>query len=63
MDQWLREEKTIDFVLTHLKDANFDAEFYASHENDIIQSFNNQFNTQLVTKRKSWKRILKGLAS
>lgn len=57
-DAWLNEEKTIEHVLEYLKDANFDPEFYNSYEADIIDAFNQQENTTVKPKKKSWKRIL-----
>ena len=41
-EEWIREARTIDFVLSHLRDANFDHEFYKKHELEIIESFNNE---------------------
>jgi NAD(P)H-nitrite reductase large subunit len=40
-DQWLREKKSIDFVMENLKQANFDPEFFDKHEEEIVASFNN----------------------
>jgi NAD(P)H-nitrite reductase large subunit len=34
-DRWLREGRTINYVLTHLAEANFDPEFYTRHETII----------------------------
>ena len=34
-DQWLRAEKSIDFVLEHLHEANFDPEFFPRFEREI----------------------------
>lgn len=56
-NQWLNEERTVDHVLTYLRDANFDAEFYKRQEASIIQKFNAEFNTHLSPVKKSWKRI------
>jgi len=56
-DQWLTEERTVEYVLKHLKDANFDPEFYLQFEDDIIAKFNKEHNTQLKPLQKSWKRI------
>jgi NAD(P)H-nitrite reductase large subunit len=56
-DRWLNEERTIDYVLEHLKDANFDPEFYAQYEEQILGNFNRENDTDLVSKKKSWKRI------
>jgi NAD(P)H-nitrite reductase large subunit len=57
-DAWLRAGKTIQHVVQHLRDANFDPEFYTKHEPAIIAAFNNQFNAELQLQPKSWKRIL-----
>lgn len=34
-DRWLREKKGVTFVIEHLREANFDPEFFASHEHEI----------------------------
>lgn len=57
-NDWLRKEKSIEFVLEHLKDANYDPEFYKTHENEIINQFNTENNASIKPKSKSWKRIL-----
>ena len=54
---WLTEKQSIQYVLKHLKDANFDPEFYSLYEKQIIAKFNLENNTQLRVKSKSWKRI------
>ncbi|CAM4307330.1 NAD(P)/FAD-dependent oxidoreductase [Gillisia hiemivivida] len=38
-DKWLTEERTVDYVIDHLKQANFDPEFYKHHEKEIFKSF------------------------
>lgn len=57
-DRWLTEERSIDYVMEYLKDANFDPEFYAEYENDIISKYNSEFATNIVPRKKSWRRIL-----
>ena len=57
-DRWLSEERTVDYVIEHLKDANFDPEFYAQHENAIVEQFNREHSANVQLKSKSWKRIL-----
>ena len=57
-DKWFREEKTVHYVLEHLRDANFDPEFYRQHEEEIIARFNAENGTQLKLRKKSWQRIL-----
>jgi NADPH-dependent 2,4-dienoyl-CoA reductase/sulfur reductase-like enzyme len=56
-DRILREGQTVEYVLEHLADANFDPEFYELHEAEIITQFNHENKTNLQLKRKSWKRI------
>ena len=38
-DQWLTDKKSIDYVVSHLKEANFDPEFFQHYESTIQQSF------------------------
>jgi NAD(P)H-nitrite reductase large subunit len=57
-DRWLREGRSIDHVLEHLKDANFDPEFYKTYEGEIITQFNAENGTSISPKKRSWKRIL-----
>ena len=56
-DRWLNEKRTIDYVLEHLKDANFDPEFYNEYEGQVLGDFNRENDTYLIAKKKSWKRI------
>ncbi|MEM5563851.1 FAD/NAD(P)-binding oxidoreductase [Psychroserpens sp. AS72] len=56
-DKWLTEKRDIDYVMSYLKDANFDPEFYKAYENDILKQYNDTFNTNLTAHKKSWKRI------
>jgi NADH oxidase (H2O2-forming) len=45
MDRWLTEQRSTDYVMEHLGEANFDPEFYRSFENEILLSYKNQFHT------------------
>jgi NAD(P)H-nitrite reductase large subunit len=59
-DQWLEEKRDIQFVLTHLSEANFDPEFYTRHEEDIIAAFNTQYPdlaVSLATKKNLFQKI------
>jgi len=56
-DKALTEKKSIEHVLEHLTDANFDPEFYKLYEKEIIEKFNSENGTTLQLKKKSWKRI------
>lgn len=52
-NKWLLENQTIEFILTHLKAANFDPEFYDSFEEQIIQSWNIKYpDHQVILKQK-----------
>jgi len=57
-DKWFDEGKSVEYVLEHLKDANFDPELYKTHEQEIIDQFNQENGTNISLKKKSWKRIL-----
>ncbi len=41
-DTWLTEKRDVNYVMTHLPEANFDPEFFKKFENDILTAFNNQ---------------------
>jgi len=56
-DKILTEKRSVDHVIEHLADANFDPEFYKLHEKDIVAKFNQENNTKIQLKKKSWKRI------
>ncbi|WP_273275260.1 NAD(P)/FAD-dependent oxidoreductase [Maribacter polysiphoniae] len=58
-DRWLTEERNVEYVMEYLKDANFDPEFYAQYETDIVAKFNTEMGTSITPKKKSWKRIFK----
>lgn len=58
-DTWLTKNKTIEYVVEYLSDANFDPEFYKLHEPDIVKKFNIEMNTNIKLKKKNWKRIFK----
>ncbi len=58
-NKWLNEKRDVDYVMEYLRDANFDPEFYAQYESDIVAKFNSELGTNIVPKKKSWKRIFK----
>jgi NAD(P)H-nitrite reductase large subunit len=43
-DKALTEKVTVDYVLKHLKEANFDPEFFSTYEKTINSSFQKQFS-------------------
>ncbi|OIQ27330.1 MAG: FAD-dependent oxidoreductase [Bacteroidetes bacterium MedPE-SWsnd-G2] len=56
-DKVLNKGETIDYVISHLSDANFDPEFYKSYHKDILKQFNINAPKAVSLKPKSWKRI------
>ncbi|MCV6628640.1 MAG: FAD-dependent oxidoreductase [Flavobacteriaceae bacterium] len=58
LDKWLKEKRDLNYVLRHLRDANFDPEFYRQYEVEIVKDFNKKYHTNLKAAKKSWKRIL-----
>ncbi len=38
-DRWIREKKSIQFILENLSDANFDPEFFTRYEEEIAEAF------------------------
>jgi NAD(P)H-nitrite reductase large subunit len=56
-DKALTNKKSVEHVLEHLADANFDPEFYKLHEKDIVAKFNSENKTNIQLRKKSWKRI------
>ncbi|MEZ4792571.1 MAG: FAD/NAD(P)-binding oxidoreductase [Gelidibacter sp.] len=42
-DRWLTEKKSADYVMEHLKEANFDPEFYRTFEKEILTDYWKQF--------------------
>jgi len=57
-DAWLRSGKDANFVMAHLRDANFDPEFYKKYEKDIVSEYNQQTGGSVELKRKNWGRLL-----
>lgn len=39
IEKWLTEMKTIDYVMKHLTEANFDPEFFVKYEEDILRKY------------------------
>jgi hypothetical protein len=46
-DRWLREKKSIEYVIENLAEANFDPEFFNRYEKQISASFANE-NLQTI---------------
>jgi NAD(P)H-nitrite reductase large subunit len=53
-NEWLLQEATIEEVLTGLKSANFDPEFYSKYEDIIVKEFNHEFGTSIRAEKAKW---------
>jgi len=51
-DEWLRNSRSLAYVLEHLPLANFDPEFFRQHEAAIISQYNQQATVPLRLKAK-----------
>ena len=41
-ERWIREGREVPYVLEHLAEANFDPEFFARYEGDIVAAMRAQ---------------------
>jgi NAD(P)H-nitrite reductase large subunit len=57
-DRWLKEGRTVSYLIEHLADANFDPEFYKTFEAEIAAAFSSQTGIVITPRRKSWARII-----
>lgn len=57
---WIKKKKDIKYVLSHMKDANFDPEFFDEFEALLIKKFNDEHMEKIKISEKKWtyKRIL-----
>ncbi len=56
-DRWISGAEKIDYAMEHLKDANFDPEFYKQFESEIIDQYNKETGKAIIVKKRDWKRI------
>ena len=56
-DRWLTEKKSVDYVMEHLADANFDPEFFKNFESQIITKYNADTGKAIKAKKRNLKRI------
>ncbi|MBT30779.1 MAG: FAD-dependent oxidoreductase [Thalassobius sp.] len=59
-DKWLKENKTLSYVLENLDEANFDPEMFDTYEKDVVNLYNQQ-NPNKPVKSKRKKRFLERL--
>lgn len=51
-ERWLAEKRTIDYVLTHLDQANFDPEFFKRFESEMVRVYNQTATKPVTLKRR-----------
>ncbi|SOE24125.1 Pyridine nucleotide-disulphide oxidoreductase [Spirosomataceae bacterium TFI 002] len=51
--KWLENEQTITYALEHLHEANFDPEFYKTHEESILSKYNMENMTDLKSTKRN----------
>lgn len=58
-EKWISSKKSIGYVLSHLYEAHFDPEFFANHEQAILDSFHAQFHRHIRAGRKAtfWQTL------
>jgi hypothetical protein len=56
-DNVLTEKWSVDKVMTHLKAANFDPEFYTLHEKSIVDKYNSDTESNITLNKKHWRKI------
>ena len=52
-EQWIAEGRHIEFVLEHLRAANFDPEFFPDHEKQVVAQYNAQSGKNIRPKSRS----------
>ena len=56
-DRWLHEKRSLQYVIEHLAEANFDPEFFKTYEHKVAEAYAQQVpNKPIKFKRK--KRFL-----
>jgi NAD(P)H-nitrite reductase large subunit len=53
-DKWLKDKVSIDVIMSNLKTANFDPEFFRLYEKEIVGGFNKKTKRNIQLKPKSW---------
>ncbi len=63
-EKWIKEKTNIETVMKNLGLANFDPEFYAKHETEVIDIYNRQSGKNLSVKpERSWNKVFAFLKS
>ena len=63
-EKWLKEKTIVEVVLQDLAIANFDPEFYKSHEHEVLNIYNQKSGKNLTPKKKrGWTQAFNFLNS
>ncbi len=66
-EQWIAEKRSIEYVLEHLSEANFDPEFFKRFETEIITLYNNKNERTLTIGKErglfGYKKFLSSVPS
>lgn len=61
--KWIDEQAHVEEVLQNLGAANFDPEFFAEYEQELVKLYNEQEGTSLALKRRrGWKQVMQVLS-
>jgi 3-phenylpropionate/trans-cinnamate dioxygenase ferredoxin reductase component len=57
---WIKQKRQLKYVISHMKDANFDPEFFKAFEPSLLNLYNEQFSEKILLEKKKWtyKRVL-----
>ena len=59
-NEWIEKGAMMDEVISNLKSANFDPEFFKHYEAEILAKYNEEFNKNVqLAKKVWWKSLLK----
>ena len=59
IDGWISQGSTVHYALEHLRECNFDPEFFRKWEWEVVAAFNAEFGENLMVQKKSWANILR----
>ncbi len=57
-DKWLREKRSVQYILSYLHEADFDPEFFDNHNKELINAFNLKFPEMEVQLDSTLRSIL-----
>ena len=57
---WIKQKRSLKYIVSNMKDANFDPEFFKEFESSLINHFNKTFSENISLNKRRWtyKRVL-----